>query len=338
MTGPATDVADPGGGRPARDAAGLQAGVDHVLRVPDRYRQFDASAQLARRRFGLDGPMLERLVGSGLPHRPHTPDQAFCRRDLSCVSLFLGLRSAERDAMRGWDRAMASLVEGRASYRIDVRASCPDPGHEGLCRYSVLTRQGHHEVTTSLRSGVVLASHECRTEVRAVTVPAAVTDLARAYDDVAFYPLPLEASRDASLIEERRVSDCLLMARTLRRRAHERGLSARTSFGLVTASPFSAKHMWTEFHIDGKWVPVDPFMARTLRLWGVISGTEDRTRQEDRLSGIYARLSDEYAEIVRHAGEVCEPTYAARRRAEVRVLTAGVLHTLPHGEAGGPVV
>jgi hypothetical protein len=279
--------------------------IARILRIPAHYRAYDTDETMARRRYGFPAADLDRLISSGLPQRDGLTSGA----DLRFLSLYLRTRSFDRRAMQGWLTAMATVAEGGGHYRVDVRVRCPEPGHAGACRYELLGEDGRYADVADTQP---VGSYACSTAPRVAPIPDDIRDLTDRYDDVLFYPLPFEAGSDDVMINEYRMADCLLMARTVVAAASARGIQARTAFGLVLSLPFAARHMWVEFRVGDAWVPFDPYMARCLHVWG-LTPIEGPSHDERLVSGIYARIGGEYTEFVRHDGAGCDVTYAVTR-------------------------
>jgi Transglutaminase-like superfamily len=241
----------------------LTAVVARARRVPTRYREFRRTREDAAWQHKIDEPTLQLLLDLGFPAYRSGAGVLFDDLDLANASLELRLPSARMLAMRGWRGALTALDASPARYTLTVRPRCPDPAHGPDCRLTVSSglRQAAHD------EGRVDGS-DFHVERSVLGRPPLLTGAHRAAIEqmrpLDFYLLPWGLRDDLGFVRETGMADCVLAARLLLEDARSSGIRTRFSQGVFLASPFSIVHCWTEFEVDGSWLPVDPHLLRTL--------------------------------------------------------------------------
>jgi hypothetical protein len=250
--------------------------VAAVRQVPDRYREYGASADDARRLHRIPDGLLARLVRHGLPRLGEGADALFDDRDLANVSAGLALRSAWYFGQRGWTAALERLAAGEpASFAVSIQPRCPYPGHPGQCRFRLwLGRHDDGSQEPSEGATAVLtgpASFVVHTGSGTGAAPSAVADLLSVLAGVSYLNLPVELERDLGFFDRARVANCSLAAAAAAREARRRGVPVRCSFGLVIVPPYAGLHNWVEFLVGDHWACFDPHLIGYLEAAGIIT-------------------------------------------------------------------
>ncbi|MEO3927795.1 transglutaminase domain-containing protein [Micromonosporaceae bacterium B7E4] len=287
----------------------LDAVVALILRVPDAHRRFEVDAAAAAAGYQIDGPTVAALVAAGLPSASGADGPRFDATDLRNVAVHLDARSRERRVLSWWIRELERPT-AHIRYRMDYLAQCPDPGHDGPCRYRLaVPEDGWHETASAPARGGVLHSVTFDRPRTWPDLPAALLDLLEETRHIRFLWLPETLRADTGFVRTAGIADCVGVARMLVEEAGSRGLAARFSFGRSLTPPISASHSWAEFHVDGVWVPVDPVLVDALRQWGIAGPRWHRTRS---LGGVLGRIGAQRRDLVAHAGQPVSarfPTY-----------------------------
>lgn len=257
-----------GSGGPAFQAAAADL-VDAARRIPDQLRTFSFPAAGALR-YALTPDLLAFLAGLGLPHRRHGTELLFERLDLISATVALRLPSPDYLAMRRWRRSLERCASGSpATYEVKMVTRCACAGER--CR-------GDHEFHPRVRS---LAENVGRTphgptallRQRVHHSPVEVPDALRAVfarmAGVRHHLLPPTLWKDLAFVDRAGLADCELAARYLCAAAQRAGVPARTSFGLLLATPYSVPHTWLELELHDRWVPFDPLLLASLVPWGI---------------------------------------------------------------------
>ncbi|MFG3049554.1 transglutaminase domain-containing protein [Kitasatospora sp. NPDC048239] len=287
-----------------------------LLRIPHSQRVFRLPPSALKRSYGMTGEIVDQLVGLGLPHLATPEGPLFDEDDIASVSLYLRLPSARRGVMTYWVRALRRLGTAGAPpvHRVDVAAGCPDPGHEGACRYTLALGDGPPRAQDARRDATgPLASLAVRAAGRPRELPAAVREVLRVFQDIDYYLLPGTAAAEPGLMQRTGIGDCILMARALVDEALGRGMDARVASGLIVAVPFSSAHTWAEFQVAGEWLPVDPLLPKALSAWGV-PGAADWPPTLSPV-GLFHRLGGQPRQLVTHGGEPCGFSLRTREEA-----------------------
>lgn len=276
--------------------------VGPLSRIPDHYRRFGVDRTQAEADLGITRRLQDLLVDAGVATVGAGDDLLFDSHDLNTVSLYLGLRSARRDAMHFWLRGLRRARSAPASYRVGFQVSCPVPPHEGDCRYLVEAAiRSERTLTTAERRGVsigeVVTGPISKPELLSDDLIALIDPLR----DVDFYFVPTFLSLDSRFVREARIGECGAVARILVEEATARGYEARLAHGFIASVPFSSPHTWAEIEVGGEWLPVDPLLPKALVAWGIARPGDWPAELSPR--GLYHRITDEPARWACH-GEV----------------------------------
>ncbi|MEU6021876.1 hypothetical protein [Micromonospora sp. NPDC047134] len=270
-----------------------------IARVPDDYRSYTCGAWEARTQHGMSAELLERLTRAGLKYREVDGERRYDGLDLGNLSLHLGLSSVQRMAIRSWGRTWARCRRGTGRHLVRYVPSCPDPGHEGPCRYRFAWPGGQRRQVTlgplDEPPAVVLDS------VPPPPAPAIPDDLAELCHEIArlrFFLLAEPIRWDARFMRSTGISDCGGSSTLLLHGAKRLGYQTRRSFGLLLAEPFSTPHHWADIQIDGEWVPLDPMTMNALARWS--TAVPDDIPVTTPLTGIVSRISGRWVPPVRH--------------------------------------
>jgi hypothetical protein len=251
------------------DSAFLEHVVAPLRRIPDEFRRFDIDLRAAQQIYGVDGELCEQLADVGVPAVGSGADRLFTEDDLTTVGLYLQRPTARAAVMRCWLRSIRQLAKRGTRYRVDIDTVCPNPRHDGDCRFRVLQPgQRYEEVTMAERQGRVGGvTVDC--QAAPFPLPPVLREMAADFGDVRFYLLPYALRSDRQFFDAERVGHCSTVAAVIVDEARRRGMPARTSFGLIVSAPYSSMHNWAEVWFEDRWVKVDPLMANALRDWGI---------------------------------------------------------------------
>lgn len=293
---------------PARagfDDAAIADVVAKTRLVPDRFRRFASTAATARSLHRIDAALLDRLVEAGLPVLGTGPDRLFDDYDLSNSALFLGLPSIRQRAMRSWGTALTRVSAGGwddgEGRRVEYAPTCPTPGHPGECSWDLLVPGGNRIRATGGGDG--------RTAVHTLDVgvhggwpdlPDAAVELLSEVAGMRFFLLPEALRWETGFVRRTGLGDCGSAAKVLVTIGQARGIAVRFAFGLLAAKPYSTPHCWTEFEVDGHWVPADPLLIDTLRR---VAGLPAEAWPPARSAGgWFVRLGDHFTRVAVHDG------------------------------------
>ncbi len=293
------------GSDPGERAAAI---VEKLRRIPDDAREFRLSAADAATILRVRPTLLDTLVGFGLPTRRRNGTRYFDRHDVTNCALHLGSGAIARAARRFWPAALRR-TGGAGRYEVQYQLRCPQPGHAQACNW-VLVGPGGRVVERSV----------CPDEppLRITTACAdvwpelppeahAVLDETR---DLEFMMLPTAVRYDVDFIRATGLSDCAGVSRLLVREAVRRGLTARSSYGLIVAPPFAVEHFWAEIAVDDVWVPVDPVLLRAMIGWGGLPSPEWHPYRS--IGAILARVADAAVVLASHEGRSAPVTLPTR--------------------------
>jgi hypothetical protein len=297
----------------ARHEAGgaddLRLMLDRVATVPTTLRRFSVTRGRAATTAGIPAGLLADLMAGGLPWVGDSADPLFDAADLTTISLALRLDSGRRAAMRYWPRTLRRVRQGRVMYAVRFVATCPAPGHTGPCEWRLrISPDAPSELLTPPTQ--VDEVIEITSAGAAPPAPPHIERILRTYDDVSFYLLPPSARWRPDFVRRHRIAECGALARLIVDDAHTAGIAARLSFGLIVSPPYSSTHCWPEFEVDGRWVPYDPLLLRSLRVWAV-PGAEDLDPMSSP-AGLYHRLADDFLPLAMHFGRPCPVSLPTR--------------------------
>lgn len=223
-------------------SAELELVSARIARIPDTYRRFSESEERTRRFYRIPPEDLERLLDLGLPHRADATGRLFDDNDLKSVSMALRTRSPQRAALK----AMAdALVAGQAPETIrrgvTLQAHCPDPGHEGLCGFTLADEVARAPQTSRVRC---VDPRRFDIDVRVQGGPARHLDLTEPERRLAaeasrlrFHRIPYVLNLDLGFLADTGLADCRLATFFLAARGRELGIPIREATGLFLARP-----------------------------------------------------------------------------------------------------
>jgi hypothetical protein len=269
-----------------------------VQLVPDRFKVFNEGDVEAKRKHGIDAGLLATLTELGLPAVSTGTGLRYDSLDLANVSLALALPSPRFMAMRGWSAAIRSASNAKpTTYVLSVEPHCPT-AHEGPCVIEAAPHiREQPEYSRSPEGAITLTRHVPAQLTREFPEAAALTSLIQ---HVHFHLLPDELRADVAFLRETHLADCGLAARYLVREATALGLTARLSFGLFIALPYSVPHAWFDLFLDDQWVPFDPHLLNVMTGWGLLPAEQWPPHRS--IGGAAWRLSKEGFQIARHVG------------------------------------
>lgn len=302
-------AARPGRMRPAPGEEPLSRVLGRLSRIPDRFRVFGESAADAQRRHGVDADLLDALTDLGLPFAPTVNGPRYDALDLANTSLALALPSPRLMAMRGWSAAIRTAAsKAPTTYVVAVEPNCPHQDHDGPC--TVETAPQLCEQSTFSRSpdgAITLTRHVRGRTAHEYPEVSGLTDLVR---PIHFHLLPDGLSADVGFLRETGLADCSLAARYLVQEAAALGLTARRSFGLFVAAPYSIPHSWLDLYLGGAWVPFDPHLLNVLTGWGLLSADEWPSHRS--IGDAAWHLAEDEFQIARHTGKAASVSFPTR--------------------------
>lgn len=283
---------------PPSDAFAL---LDKLRRVPDEHRGFELPAARAISEYEVPADVLHTLREAGLPARRVDGMWRYDHTDVLNIVMQLDVGSRRRMVLGWWIRELNRPHGDIVTYQLDVVPSCPDPEHEGPCRYSVVTPDGPRiEVSGPPRPDRPVHSLRFDLPRQWPELPEPVRELLDEMADITFLRLPPSLRWDPDFPRATGLGDCPATALILVERAARRGIRARMSAGRTLTPPFSAVHYWAEVSVDDQWVPVDPVLITAMRNWGLCDPRQ-WTRYRT-LGGILARFGDRLEPMVLHDG------------------------------------
>lgn len=208
--------------------------------------------------------------------------------------------------MRGWSAAIRAAASSTpATYVVTVEPNCPPQAHSGPCVIESAPQLAEQPSFSRLPEGeIVLTRHVRRRPARVYTEACELSGLA---GPIRFHLLPDELSADIGFLRETGLADCGLASRYLVQEAAALGLTARRSFGLFVAAPYSTPHHWFDLHLDGDWVPFDPHLLNALTGWGLLQAGEWPSHRS--IGDAVWHLGDEEFQIARHSGMSASISY-----------------------------
>jgi hypothetical protein len=288
--------------------------VEKVLRVPDRHREFSESADDARRVYRIDQPLLARLLDLGLPCRGRGRDARFDALDLKNIVLSLHLPAPHYLMMRLLPAALTAVAAGtEVAYRIGIRSQCWNANacHSCAVEYSPVLDTADAVLDRTPQDPTIDIGMTVRVRYEVANIPAPFTELLDQLAPVEWHHLPTALAADISFLRDARLADCRLASKYLYEEAQRRELPARRSFGLIVTTPFSGTHQWTEFFVDGRWLPADPLFLTALAQWGFLDPAEwPPTRSP---AGMLWQVGPEYVPIALHNGSPVRVTFPTKR-------------------------
>jgi len=285
--------------------------VTKLRRIPDAARQFTASPAWAWERMRMRPELLSYLTELGLPCVRTAAGVLYDKYDLGNCGMQLGHGPLARSARRFWPIALDRVDSGvRARYEMRYQMRCPEPGHDGVCRYEMTLPGGELITRETVGGSVPDVTIEVVPRIDWPEVPRGMWSPLAKTAEINFMLLREEIRRDLDFVRASGLADCAGSALLVADEARSCDLPARASFGFVVAPPFGVEHYWTEFLVDGVWVPVDPVLIRQMVHWGVLDS--DRWPPHRSIGALVARVGDMGVPIVRHNGEPINSTLPIR--------------------------
>lgn len=295
----------------ALSATILQEVVDRARLVPDRYRDYSTTWELATRHFRVPESLLARVLDFGFPHVRVDGQLQFDRKDLKNLLLRTFVPSPQLDAVKAIaDTMNAAPVVPSFTQKITVISRCPQPGHDGSCDF-LIARQ----LTTPADEAIKVISLDPRRCVFSAVIrsgPATLLSLSDEehgiFDEVAaleFQHIPTELATDIGFARQTGMADCRLAYLYMCVRGHEIGMRIRPAAGIAATPPFSNTHAWAEVYDGQSWTPVDPFFISMLVRWGFLSADEWPINRIP--LGLLVRLGDHDEALMSHQGIEIQP-------------------------------
>ncbi len=250
--------------------------VELTLRIPSKYKQFTADEEFARS-VGLGLTALAAANEVGLQHENRGARRKWDERDLRTVAIWGVPRTPRRAAMQLWLRTADRINDG-VSYVIEP---------------------GGAAATDSMVVDYLSSRGEFTCRAESPQVPNSTRQFISEFSDVEFVHLNPSAREEPELLFRERIADCYSFTQHVHQAASDAGLVARRAWGVIVSAPFSSPHSWTEFSVDGKWIPLDIHMASALCKWGLVRNTDESAIQiAERLGKIYWRWDENRADSI----------------------------------------
>lgn len=285
--------------------------IERLRRIPDETRDFIMTPDEAWQYLRVSAALQEHLIDNGLPVRGAGDSTRFDVTDMRNVAMRMG--GSARSARRFWAAGMnRGGADGPAHYEFQYSVSCPQPGHGGTCKYVfLLPGKGHVEKEVPAGTDAPAPVAQVSIEPDWPALPDEARDLLDLLQGVDFMRLPASLREDTDFIRRAHLGDCLGTTRILVEEGQKRGLPVRSRYGIMVVLPYSNRHNWAEFNVDGRWVPVDPVLLRWMVEWGVVDGAEwDAYRSP---GAILTGISATKRPLVTHNGDEIRSTLVTER-------------------------
>jgi hypothetical protein len=280
--------------------AQLAYAVEKINRVPDRYRVYSESPDVALTMYRIDADLLAQSLDLGLPSRGAGADLRLDPLDLRNLAISLHLRVPWFVVMRWWSSALAQArVNTSRVYRVGISSRCGECASSGDCSFNTAPEllDAADTVEFAADSDVDLSAI-VRLDGTATELPPDIAEVLRLADPIEWHVLPHALATDVAFLKGTGLADCRTMAHYLCDEASRRGLPARTAFGLLMTVPFSSEHQWVEFNTDGRWLPADPLLLNSLARWRYLDPAAWPSTTS--LSGAVWRISEGYLPLALH--------------------------------------
>ncbi len=242
-----------------------RAVIEKLNVVDDEHRVFETSVSDAQL-YGLSPELLDDLMDMGLSHEVRSDGPYLDRDDLYNVSLYLGLPSVHKMAMRSWAKAFRKAGQARrltVSYGVQDTAAAP-------ARCEVLSAHSGY-VTVDVTDPGAVFQETVELPPSSAALPE---DLARRLDQITsgfqFYMLHDAIRWDMDFMDTQRIGECGGFSKLIVREVRALGHEARQVFGILASPPFGTGHYWAEVWIDDTWVKLDPLMTQLLVSQGLL--------------------------------------------------------------------
>lgn len=285
--------------------------IEKLRRVPDEAREFILTPDEAWRFHRVSTELQGYLVDQGLPVRGSGESLRFDVTDMRNVAMRMG--GSARAARRFWSAGMnRGRSDGPAYYEIEYKVECPDPGHTGTCRYGFeIPGEGHVPEEVPAGSPAPVPVVRVTLEPDWPALPDEARDLLDTLREVDFMRLPASLREDTGFVREAHLGDCLGTTRLLVEEGLRRGLPVRSRYGIMVVLPYSNRHNWAEFNVDGRWVPMDPVLLRWMIEWNVVDASEWNAYRSP--GAILAGIREKKVPLVTHDGVEIRSTLVTRR-------------------------
>jgi hypothetical protein len=273
--------------------------------IPESARTYAVAADRAWDDYQLPPDLLRELRKQGMPAQRAAGGWRYDETDLLNAALHLDIGSRHRKVLAWWIRELARPHGDTSCYRMDYVLGCPEPGHSGPCRYSLLDPGGRRaEVVRTDPAESAAHSVRFRLNRRWPPLPEPLRGLIDEIAAIRFLRLPYPLHRDTGFIQATGVGDCCGVAMLTVSRARAGGMTARLCFGRSLTPPFSSAHHWAEVLVEDVWTPVDPVLIEALLDWGICA--PHAWTRYDSLGGVLGRMSGRWQPIALHNGEQTE--------------------------------
>jgi len=293
-----------------RQSAGAQAPpigewITRLRLIPEEHRRFHVDPRQAKLEFGVGMTLAQELIARGLPHTMSDGEPRFTSTDLHYIGLRLGCATTYLGVLQMWASSLKASADGAWT---SVEVSCAPYGPQNM-PVEVLVSPGQR-VRASIGARRIAAS------IRAVPVvqwPAVSSSLEELLVDVAsldFCWLPESLSGNVEFTQQTRLSDCDNAVLLLSRECARLGVTSRTAYGLLLATPFSTPHSWIEIRVGDRWVPVDPLLIGLLTRYATLDASAWPPIRSP--GAVLLRLAGQATPIVLAAGRPLQASFLTR--------------------------
>ncbi|MBE1582271.1 hypothetical protein ACFPOI_43860 [Nonomuraea angiospora] len=279
--------------------------VAKLLRVPDRWRDFQINHHRVTKGYRIGPALLEKLLDLGLPHRSVAGERMFDSLDLQNVSLDLRLPSFVWMGMRSWARILEETDRhGRLVMSVRITARCSEPGHPGQCQFAFDKRKlADFAVGSLTKHNAQSYSVQASVSGTRLCLGSVFEPIVKAAGEMTYHILPEPLGSDLTFFTDSGLADCHLGSLHLATVARQQEIPLRSATGYYIARPYPVRHAWVELEVNGERHAADPFLLRTLSGWGMIS--PDQWPADRCLDGLLWKL-DSADQLISHRGSPAE--------------------------------
>jgi transglutaminase superfamily protein len=257
--------------------------------IPRESRDFSIPATCVPGLFGIPAGLITRMLRLGLPSEPVNGIPHFERSDLVNMSLYLRAGRRYLTIRKFWPRALRALDGKRhIGYRLSYTAKCPFPEYHANCRFRMLTPAGPAERQGFAGNPEPVYTTDIWLPAEWPGLPGTAREVVDVAEKFEHAWLPRAIQGDLGFMRRTGLANCMGMSRILAAEGRDRGLEARSVFGLLIPPPYGGVHFWTEIKVEGVWVPADPLMIKQMMSWDVLDGPKWSPYRS--LGGIQCRL------------------------------------------------
>jgi hypothetical protein len=273
--------------------------------IPAERRRFHVDPMQAKREFGIDATLAQQMVTRGLPHMMSDGGPHFAATDLHYIGVRLGCATTYLAVMQMWAASLKASADGEWT-SVEVRCAPSAPQNTIV---DVLVGPGQR-VHAGIGANRVAASIRVVPVTQWPAVGPPLEDLLLDIASLDFCWMPESLRGDVEFTRQTRLSDCGNAALLLSAECARLGITSRTAYGLLLATPFSTPHTWAEIRLRDCWVPVDPLLMRVLARYTTLEASAWPPIRSP--GAALLRLADQETPIVLADGRPLDASYLTR--------------------------